>query len=191
MKKGNRLHGLKTKALGLALVFSMALSFCAPLQVEAKKIKTLTLKRENFVSNVEYIDSVATTVKAGTYKIKIKTKSGSSYCPAYIKFVAPETKTYSITLSELKCNNNKFTCGTATLKSPDSVMQYASTRYDAVVNGKKNHALFVHSKKYPLGTYAPKRTANIHLNEGEVLYLNFGFAATRPTKYVTAKIKIK
>ncbi|WP_408070412.1 hypothetical protein [Butyrivibrio sp. JL13D10] len=193
MKKRNKLRSLASKALGLTLAFCMALSFCAPLNVEAKKVKTLKVKHlDNYTSRIDYVDSIATTVKKGSYKVKVKTRRGYGMTECYLKFVAPKTNTYRVTVSDLKMylKNNKSArpFGSFTFNKPNSKTECI----EHADNGTGEWSLYVSSNKSRPSIYKPKRTGKIHLDEGEVLYVCISVAsdATRE-KYCTANVKIK
>ncbi len=188
------------KAVSLAIVFAMVLSFVSPINAEAK-----TTKVSPVASEVQFYttsaDPVATTVSTGSYKVVInrtKKKGGSSYCDGYLKFVAPETRTYTLNFSKVKGNKGGVVVGSVWLQIPDktSTSGFLDSLEASTQGGTDSYIRLATKTTKPkntkkVGYYLNSRKATISLNAGDVVYLSYGFIANKKTSNVTSKLVIK
>ncbi|WP_026509038.1 MULTISPECIES: hypothetical protein [unclassified Butyrivibrio] len=185
MKKQNKsFWGIVKRVVSVALVASLV--FATPISAEAKT-KTKSLKAvASFSPDTAYAESVATAVTKGNYKFKIKTKKYDSR--AYIKFTAPETKSYTFTLSKLKSNSGSYACGFYSFLSSDPNRSYIHDDEIQTNAPGSLHFASKYNKKSP--DFPLKRKATINVNAGETIYVYFDILSTR-SKYNTFEFKIK
>jgi hypothetical protein len=184
MKKRNWFSVTKVLSFIMALVISLA--FINPISAEAKT-KTIKLKKANsYLSYVEDIEPVSTLIpKTGKYKI-VQNKSNGIF-HGYLKFVAPKTKTYTITLSNLKCKGKELVYGGVIISTPkndgsDSVMSIVP---------KTKGGIMSFSSKQKGGSLVKKRKGTIKLTAGQVIYLEYNIIVKTKGKKLTSNLQIK
>ena len=175
------------KALSLALVFALTITLISPIRAEAKTLKLKDGDTTDFF--LDYVDSVSTNItKTGTYKVVQKKNRNGVYI-GYIRFVAPKTKKYTITLSNLKCKGNEKVYGGV---QPYIINDEGDQIQSIMIStkGGPNSTLQLSHKKMG-SNLIPKRTGKITLNEGQVLYLRYQFIVRTKGKKLTSKLVIK
>ena len=177
------------KSLSLALAFIFAITLINPISATAKT-KTLNLKVDYTTDPyVDYVDSVSTNItKTGTYKV-VQKKHDGVYV-GYIRFVAPKTKKYTITVSNLKCKGNEQVYGGVQLYTPANDGTDSVRGIMCVTKGKEDSVLQLAHKKMG-SNLIPKRSGKITLNEGQILYLHYQFIVKTKGKKLTSKLVIK
>ncbi len=190
MKKQNKsFWGIVKRVVSVALVASLV--FATPISAEAKT-KTKSLKSiPSFSTEINYIDSVSTTVGKGNYKFKIKNKKYDA--KSYVKFVAPATKRYTFTLSSLKSNKGNYANGFLDFSRPDGAMtsfiESNEFKTNAPMSGTSGlHFASKYNKRSP--SFPTTRKVTVNLNEGETVYIYFDILSFG-SKYVTFNFKIK
>ena len=138
----------------------------------------------------------APAVKKGTTTVTMKVDNGT------VKFVAPKTKTYKITVSNFVCPKDK-NCelnGYFKIRKLIDLDDYSFLdTMKVVTEGGKNTTLWVANaaflKDYDEGSSVPKkmhimtsRTATVKLKKGQVIYISGSFSKTKNVSY---KLKIK
>ncbi len=186
------MKGLKS-LLCLSLAFVMALALLTPVTAQAKS-KDITVKSQKFTNTASVAKKKATKVSAGkTYSITFKTKGYD--CGGFVKFVAPKSKTYTISVSNLSTDDGKYCCGSLAEmlvdpKHPQSVIfidqargSYSGKHWINIAGQSFNNN---YTKDYP-----PKNKAKVKLNKGETLFLHYSFTFGYKCKRVTTKLLIK
>ena len=144
-----------------------------------------TVKKQTFDTKTKTIEKKATKVKRGTTNLTISKGEG------YIKFVAPKTKTYSITFSNVKTKNGGSAFVEIQTRDADSPSYSFMTKVKT--KGGKSNALWlsVNGTKFTerdvLERPLAKRTGKIKLKKGQPVYMYF-YSGTKKT---TAKLVIK
>ena len=176
------------KTLSLALVFVLTIVLINPISAGAKT-KTLKLKDGRMTDySTEYVDSVSANItKTGTYNI-VQKKAGGVFV-GYVRFVAPKTKKYTITVSDLKCKGNEKVYGGIQPHVIDAESNSIKS-IEISTKGGPNTTLQLSHKKMG-SNLITKRTGKITLNEGEVLYLRYQFIVKTKGKKLTSKLSIK
>ncbi|WP_029320174.1 hypothetical protein [Butyrivibrio sp. AE3004] len=184
-----RVVQITRKLLSMMLALAMVILLADPVCVSAK-IKTLNLKHADISDPyVSYINTVATTIpKTGTYKVSLKKNGGVYY--GYLKFVAPKTKTYTITLSDLKCKGNEQVYGGVQTEMEVGDGTDSIKHVEIQTKGGTNTVLQLAHKKQG-SNLIPKRTGKITLTEGQTLYLCYVFIVKTKGKKLTSKLTIK
>lgn len=179
MKKQNMgIWGKIAKLFNLVMVFAFVILLANPLTAEAK-VKSKTLKSvKEFQASVSYAESVATTIKKGNYKFKLK--KVKNFGRAYVKFTAPKSKTYSFTASNLHASNGKYANGYFHVYKQDP--RYTDNFVDA------DKAKYFATR--PQREFKKKNTTKAYLNEGETAYIYIS-ADGIFAKYVTFNFTIK
>ena len=140
----------------------------------AYAVTTKTVKSQSFTTSTKTIKKKATSInKRGTYKVTFKSGQG------YIKFKAPATKTYTFTISNVKCS--KFSSSaywyiqTIDEKYPKNsltnILKTNGGKASAFWNGVNGYSSSTGEKKYQ---NLKSRFAKIKLvkNQFAFLYLN-------------------
>ncbi len=174
-----------TKMMSLLMVLAISLTFLNPLNAEAKT-KTIKMKKsDTYLSYVEDLEKASTNIKSGTYNIVQQKSNGIFH--GYLKFVAPKSKTYTITLSNLKCKGNEpVNCGvmlyTPLNDGSDSVKSIIPKTKGGIMN---------FSSKNRGGSYVKTRKGTFKLAKGQVLYIEYNTIVKTKGKKLTSKLKIK
>ena len=168
-----------TKVLSLMLVAALILgTFAVPASAAAKK----TVKKHGFETRVAPINKCAAVVKKGTTNLTIKGGEG------YVKFVAPKTKKYSFTFSNLK--NKGGVSGFVEMQTRDgeycwlTKVKTKGGQSDTLwlsINGAKS------SSSDTLNKRLASRTGTYTLKKGEAMYM-YVYTNMRKT---TCKLVIK
>lgn len=160
-----------------ALLLAMVMVFALPLEASAAS-KVTAVTRDSKAKGVKRGTTVVTLPKA--------TKKGSTY--SYVKFKAPATKTYKITLSNLrksgKSSDSDILAAHSSLYKRNS---WGLSSVNIKLNGKKTSVMYLCStyswsidrayssnKKITASTFLPSRTAAVKLKKGETLYIGMG-----------------
>ena len=171
----------------IALLMMLAMILAATSTTFAATSKTV--KKKDFSTSTKVLEKSATKVKKGTTKLVIKKGQG------YIKFVAPKTKKYSFTFSNVttkKRNNNGF----VSFQKPDADSPEYSFHYKVKTKGGKTETLWLSvngnkfsKKSHPQLIDRPiaSRTGTVSLKKGEVIYMYLYFS----TGSHNAKLVIK
>ncbi|WP_022763110.1 MULTISPECIES: hypothetical protein [unclassified Butyrivibrio] len=185
MKTRNKIGVMKRV---LSLVMAMVFVLAMPLTVEAK-VKTVKPVAHKFATRASELEPISTEISKGTHNVVVK-KTEGVFCEGYVKFVAPESRTYTITVSNIKAKGAKSCLGslfgqTRPVNSDSDVLDFAY--FDT--KGKEHNWLNVGSRKYK--NYLAKRTGKVTLEAGQTLYLQLSLVASKKTKSASARIKIK
>gem|GEM_PF-3027970 len=129
-------------------------------------------------------------VKKGTTNLTFAKKSG------WVTFVAPATKTYTFTFSNLKCSNKK--CQSAVVSAytwPSKYSPYVMNKTISTEGGKSDALrLCVNGTKFPtkgvakVDQWIASRTAKIKLKKGQRMYF---FVNYNNSSQLTAKLVVK
>ena len=149
---------------------------------------TKSVKNCDFTTTTKTINKKALKVKKGTTKLSLNSGQG------YIRFIAPKTKTYSFTFSNLKSKKSSYgLTAFVEFQTPDKSMpQYSFMMRDVATQGGKTSTLWLASKEWN-GTSKKlvdkplkKRTGKVKLTKGTNLYLYFSSVY----KYDTVTLKV-
>ena len=184
MNKNNFANIFK-RIVCLAVAFAFVVTLITPVQVSAKT-KTISLKKQPFTTEVSTADASAKQIGKGTYKVKMKVDSRGWY-QGYIKFVAPKTKTYKFTVSNLVANDKKFANGITTAYVPGSANN--TENIDFRKSGYEKNGLRIASRK--LGKTPTSKTGKLFLQEGQVVYLYNSYLGSYKSKKMQLKLVIK
>lgn len=163
---------LLKKSLLLTLV---AVLLIGTFAISADAVMKKTVKPQGYTKKVSVANKKAAVVKKGTTKLTFTKGEG------YIKFVAPATKTYVFTFSNLKQSKN--------VKYPDKLVafyvQVKSAKYPknliikkVSTKGGKAPYLKMNVNNYCPDAYPDKkvdwyektRTGKVHLKKGQAIY---------------------
>lgn len=134
-------------------------------------------------------EGASKTIKTGKTVVTAKSKSPTSN---YVRFKAPRTKTYKITvrnLRTLKDSSRKSNISAYMSFYKGAGKSVGNDGLSFVQQGTQVNALWLHSaytKSYQSKTaYAmlPSRTVNIRLNKGDVVYIDYIFNGASGSKY--------
>ena len=144
--------------------------------ISADAVMKRKLKYQASTNKIRVIDKKASKVKKGTTILTIPKGNG------YIKFVAPATKTYKFTFSNIKDKKSKIASVIITpLMKYDFKPQYCVS-VDVSTKGGITSSLRLFCKDYPVpeknrkidsDTYLKSRTAKIKLKKGEIIYFEY------------------
>ncbi|WP_026660407.1 hypothetical protein [Butyrivibrio sp. AC2005] len=170
----------------LVLAFAFAVTVVNPLHVEAKT-KKIALPTQEWSSDKAVADANCVVIdKPGTYNVKMKV-TGKGWYQGYIKFVAPTTKEYKITVSNLKANDKKFANGITSTLVQNNTTYLGYTRIEN--KGTDKDGLRIASRKiYKTPT---SRTGKIGLEAGQELYLYNSYLGSSKSKKMQFKLVIK
>ena len=156
--------------------------------ISADAVAKKTVKPQKFVSKTAVANKKAATVKKGTTNLTFTKGQG------YVKFVAPSTKTYSFTFSDLKQNKKYGTYTSISVQLRDRSDKAYMWLKEVSTKGGKNDflCLNVNNQKDTVNTknvdkYLRSRTAKIKLKKGDVIYFHLD---NSPNK-TTCKLVIK
>lgn len=157
------------KTLILTLVMTMLIGLFA---INANAATQKSVKAQNMVFMTRVIEKKATTVKKGTTDLSF---NGSGY----VKFVAPATKTYTFTVSNIRSSNVVYTV----MRMQKKTSGLFSTRSEVIplTRGKKD--MLPISTNYGRNLYKyfrnsssiigpSSRKITIKLKKGQVVYMN-------------------
>ncbi len=186
MKKNNFI-----KQALVALTFAVAVAVMIPAvnSVEAQAAKKITAK-------ANFKKAPKAKLKT-TYKVISKSKKGT-----YVKFTAPKTGKYVITISNLNYVNPKANAeGLANFYIRKKYSSSNSLSLENVkTQGGKSYCLFMATpyrynrvykdQKVTTGTYLKKRTGTISLKAGETIYVNMSIFTGHKKYYCSYNLKI-
>ncbi|WP_044915406.1 hypothetical protein [Butyrivibrio sp. WCE2006] len=183
---------LLKRTFGLVLAFIALITMLNPVTAQAKNI---TLKTHDGVIRVANVKKIAKKIKLKKkYTVTIY-KLGSKHY-GYVKFTAPKTKRYNITLSNLDTDNGDSTFGhimlqtRATQKRRRKYLTYRDMWARGIkTNAPKFGSIGVNNSQYPLVT-----TATIKLKKNQTAYLYFEFVPYYwggSQQYVTFNLIVK
>ncbi len=177
------------KAITIVLAAAIIFTLSNPLQVQAAKKVTLKSYTKDYT--VSQIKKASTTLKKGTYNIRIKQFGGGAY-RGYIKFVAPKAGTYSFTFSNCKTDDKKHILGSAFVQTPDKFGGLGGIIEFSTKGGKTN-TLWMGSKKDPsYPECITTRTGKVKLKKGQNIYLHVSFETReKSNKGMSLKLVIK
>ena len=129
-------------------------------------------------------------VAKGTTNLTFKKNSG------WVTFVAPATKTYTFTFSDLACSNKK--CQSAVVSAytwPSKYSPYVMNKTVSTAGGKSDRlCLCVNGTKFPtkgvakVDRWYASRTAKVKLKKGQRMYF---FVNDNNSSKMTAKLVVK
>ena len=150
--------------------------------ISADAVMKRKLKYQASTNKIRVIDKKASKVKKGTTILTIPKGNG------YIRFVAPETKTYKFTFSNIKDKKSSIEqVNISPLMKYDPKPQYCVS-VDVSTKGGIARSLSLLCKDYPVleknrkierYTFLKSRTAKIKLNKGDIIYFEY----TRTSRY--------
>lgn len=163
------------KLLRKSLIMTLAaVLLIGTFAISADAVMKKTIKPQEKTKKVSVANRKAATVKKGTTKLTFKKGYG------YIKFVAPETKTYKFTFSNLKQPENvefrdsmvSFSAQVKSAKHPKKLIaKKLSTK------GGKYDQLCLYVNKFPdsqpekkVEWYEKTRTGKVKLKKGQAIY---------------------
>ena len=158
-----------------ALLLAMVMVLALPVEASAAA-KVTAVTKETKAKAVKKGKTVVTLPKA--------TKKSSTY--SYVKFKAPATKTYKITLGNLRKRGRSSASDIlATHSSLYKNGYYGLDRVTIKLNKKKTDVMYIcsayswsisksYTKKITANTFLPSRTASVKLKKGETLYIGMG-----------------
>ena len=144
--------------------------------ISADAVMKRKLKYQAWTNKTRVIEKKASKVKKGTTILTIPKAGG------YIKFVAPATKTYKITFSNIKDKKSKDEKVLITpLMKYDLDPQYCVSVDVSTQGGKtsyfymlcKDYPVFEKNRKIDASTSLKSRTAKIKLKKGETIYFEY------------------
>ena len=158
-----------------ALLLAMVMVLALPVEASAAA-KVTAVTKETKAKAVKKGKTVVTLPKA--------TKKSSTY--SYVKFKAPATKTYKITLGNLRKSGRSS--ASDILAAHSSLYKndyYGLDRVTIKLNKKKTDVMYIcsayswsiskrYTKKITASTFLPSRTASVKLKKGETLYIGMG-----------------
>ncbi|WP_408072163.1 hypothetical protein [Butyrivibrio sp. JL13D10] len=173
---------LVIKFLSLALVMILAITMANPVTVEAKVRKKTLKTLQSFNDDPVYLDSIAYKVKPGHYRFKIKKRKNS---PAYgvIRFMAPQEKAYSFTISKVHANKRKNYAN-----GYFNVLQKRMSPYGNLYSERIANSNMFGSRN--TGLARKKRNVVIACYQNTVMYVEFYVSASK-SKYVQFDFIIK
>ncbi len=188
MKNKANIKNVLKRSLILALMLTIAFSFSRPINVEAKT-KTVQVTKREWTSKASKANKGAKVVKKGSYNVVMKKKNKLNWYRGYLKFTAPQTRSYSITASGLKANDGQFINGHV------SPMVYSRYGRDSLTfpgiktKGGSNTGLHIGSKTSGDALYS--RTGKIKLQQGQVCYFYISMLGHYTSKSCSFKLVIK
>lgn len=185
------------KALKRSLVITLvAVLLIGTFAVTADAAMKRTVKLKTFTTTSRVVNKAASKVKKGTTTLVFPKSEG------FLKFVAPATKTYSFTFSNLK--DKKDTYGFVKFLKKKKHIPGQSDDFndlkilDIATKGGKDECLYIASTGLPedntgpvISRYLHKRTGKIKLRKGEVLYIFYSGRAGVKLRKNTMKLVIK
>ncbi|SDB58743.1 hypothetical protein [Butyrivibrio sp. INlla16] len=186
MKNKSVKRRIFSRFLSIALVFAM--SVCLLLPINVKAAKKITLAQNLFSTELEDIEpTVSTITKTGKYNIVTTKNEAGNFC-GFLKFVAPKTKTYTITAGPVKGKKKDFIFGSVEFFVPGNATSLAGTTVK-LKKSTKNHFMMIATKKY--SNSEKKRVGTIKLRKGTQLYMYFQFHQGNKSSACTTTLKIK
>ncbi len=169
--------------MSLALVMALSLLSSIPTQAKTNRI---TLKHQTATSTTSVANRKSTRVNVGSYIITMNNKKNTY--EGYAKFIAPEARTYYITISNLKTNTKVFSTGSvSTMKATKQNKKMIS--FTNIVSSSPNrNRMWISTQKQ--ADRPTSCTGRITLKNGEALYLYFSFSGFA-SKKATTKLVIK
>ena len=159
----------------LILMLVMIMAFGTMTISASAKTKSIKPKSCGFATSTSTANKKATTVRTGSYAIKVPSKQ-----QFYLKFTAPKTKNYTFTSSAFKSKNGNYTCGHGYIMTKYGNNGQSITMADVKTQGGKNSSLYYSIKSDTSGAkkyrYLSSRYATIKLNKGETVYIYYSFA---------------
>ncbi len=183
-----RVWKIVSRIISLAFVFAFVFILASPMTAFAKT-KTLKLKPAYpaypGAPVVEINETVVTINKTGNYKV-VQNKSNGTF-EGFLVFEAPKTKTYKITLSNLKCKGKELVYGGVV-----TYFHYEGDDYLTGVNCKTKgtYGMSISSQQRG-GSMVKKRVGTIRLEKGQKLYLYYSFIVKTKGKKLTSNLTIK
>ncbi len=166
--------------LMLVMAITMMLVGMTPVMASAKTVK---LKGAGFTTSTGVAEAVAKPVKSGKMTVKVP-KKGSGF----LKFVAPASKAYSFTISNIK--SSRYNCGYFYLMTTYGRDNSSITMNKVATQGGENSSLYIATKNSRYGNKVyrnlKKRTGNIFLQQGQTVYIYISMV-----KKCTLQLKIK
>lgn len=182
------------KTLSILLALLIVLNFADPLTAEART-KKITLKPVVDITK-DYISvKNATKVKKGIkYKVYLKRKKDHTYHDGYVKFTAPASKTYTITVNNLKHASSKTVCFSVTPEFyVETSRYYLNYLYDPSIGGERDFdgPAWISNRKLN-SFWKKKATTKMTLTKGETVYIGMSaYTSTRNYKKVSVDFSIK
>ncbi len=180
-----RVWRIVSRIISLALVFAFVFILASPMTAFAKT-KTLKLKPAYpGLPVVEINETIVTINKTGNYKV-VQNKSNGTFS-GFLVFEAPKTKTYKITLSNLKCKGKELVYG-----GVGTYFHYEGDDYLTSVSCKTKgtYGMSISSQQRG-GSMVKKRVGTIRLEKGQKLYLDYSFIVKTKGKKLTSNLTIK
>lgn len=179
LKGRRRMKTVIKRSLIMTLVAALLIG---TFSISADAVMKRKLKYQASTNKIRVIDKKASKVKKGTTILTIPKGNG------YIKFVAPETKTYKFTFSNIKDKKSSIEqVNISPLMKYDPKPQYCVS-VDVSTKGGIARSLSLLCKDYPVleknrkierYTFLKSRTAKIKLNKGDIIYFEY----TRTSRY--------
>ena len=166
--------------LMLVMVITMMLVGMTPVMASAKTVK---LKAAAFTTSTATAEAVARPVGRGKMTVSVP-KKGSGY----LKFVAPASKAYSFTFSNIR--SGRYNCGHTYLMTTYGRDNASITMNKVGTQGGESSSLYIATKNSKYGEkayrYLKKRTGNIFLQQGQTVYIFISMV-----RKCTLQLKIK
>ncbi len=189
MKNNTNIKNVLKRTLCLALMLTIAFSFSRPITVEAKT-KTVNVTKRDWTTKAALANKGAKVVKKGVnYNVVMKKKIDNSWYRGYLKFTAPQTRTYTIKCTGLRASDGDYMNGHV---SPMVYSRYGrdTLTYPGIkTKGGSQTGLHIATKNS--GTALYTRTGKIKLQQGQVCYLYISLLGHRDTKSCSFKLNIK
>lgn len=191
MRTKEKFFGAVKKAACLALAFAMAVTFVNPMTAEAKA-KKVKLGNSKFLTTASTAAGAGfKSIGKGTTTLTFKFKK-SSY-EGYVKFTAPQTKNYKITIDKAKCSSGNYFCGAVCFQKVDP--KYDSLDFVDVNTSHSDKIWFNYANKKSSGkyknVYVTKRKGSVYLEAGQTYYIythgNGGYRSKSGSFNITIK----
>lgn len=190
MRTKEKFFGAVKKAACLALAFAMAITLVNPMTVEAKS-KKVKVANQKFLTTASAAEAIAKPIGKGTTTLTFKLKK-SAY-EGYVKFTAPQTKNYKITIDKAKCSSGNYFCGAVCFQKVDP--KYDSLDFVDVNTSHSDKIWFNYANKKSSGkyknVYVTKRKGSVYLEAGQTYYIythgNGGYRSKTASFNITIK----
>ena len=170
------------KKLGKLIVMVLAMTLMLATMTVFASAKQLKPKKTTFSTDTATVNKVAKKVKKGTYTVKVP---ANAYC--YLKFTAPKTKTYNVTVSAVKpLAGRSIGLGFFHLLTPSSYSNSYLSMADAKTQGGSAASMLFGSRAVGSGDtkekYLTKRYGKLNLKAGQTMYICFSTASVNSLK---------
>ena len=192
MKLNNKFFGAAGRIITLTLALVITFTMFCPVTAEAKTNK-VNPKYQEFTTSTNVAKKKAAVIKTGTSLVTLK-KKGSTY-DGYLRFVAPKTKTYSITMSNIKGNKGGYCNGSVGLMVTARYNAKYLTFTNVYVKGKATTFMYLENrdtKSHRGGGFPTVNTGKIKLKKGQSVYMRYHcLSSNNKNKTVATKFVIK